>query len=180
MMPVAPLMIEHRLIERMICIMNCETTRIKKENSLNIELIDSIIDFIKTYADKLHHGKEEYILFRDLSKKEMTEEHRKMMDELIHEHVVGREYVKRLVDAKEKYKKGDKSAIAQAVYSMETLAKFYPEHIAKEDKQFFIPVMQYFNNQEKQAMIIEFYEFDKKFIHKKYKEIVNEIEKGGN
>jgi hemerythrin-like domain-containing protein len=178
MMPIAPLMIEHRLIERMIKIMDSEALGIRGGKSIDGKLIDSIVDFIKTYADKLHHGKEEHILFRDLMKKEITEEHRRIMDELINEHVIGREHVKRLVNAKDKYEKGDKSALTEILYNMETLAKFYPEHISKEDKRFFIPVMKYFNNQEKQAMIIEFYEFDRKFIHVKYKEIVSEIEKG--
>lgn len=176
MLPVAPLMIEHRLIERMIKLMDGEVARIKQGGSPDTEFIDKAVDFIKTYADKLHHGKEEDILFRDLSKKDLTPAHRKTMDELVHEHVLGRANTKKLVEGRNKYKAGDNSGIKEILENMEILAKFYPKHIEKEDKHFFLPVMDYFDKQEKDAMLCEFTEFDRKFIHDKYKAVVEEIE----
>ena len=78
---------------------------------MHLELIDSGVDFFRTYADRCHHGKEEDILFRDLAKKRLSPEHKKIMDELIHEHRFGRETVGKLVSAKERYVKGDKAAL---------------------------------------------------------------------
>ena len=46
------------------------------------------------------------------------------------------------------------------------LVEFYPEHIAKEDKNFFIA---YFTSKEMDDMLNEFWEFDKKLIHEKYR-----------
>lgn len=175
-MPVAPLMIEHRLIERMIKLMDREINRIKQNNQPNADFIDTAIDFIKTYADRLHHGKEEDILFRDLAKKKISAEHKKIMDELIQEHAMGRGNVKKLIEARSKYMPGEKAAVKMMLENMETLVTFYPKHIEKEDKHFFLPVMSYFNEQEKEEMLNEFYEFDRKFIHEKYKEIVAELE----
>ena len=57
------------------------------------------------------------------------------------------------------------------------LAEFYPKHIEKEDKHFFIPCMNYFSKQEQEGMLNEFWEFDRRLVHEKYKEIVKEIEK---
>jgi len=71
MMPAGPLMIEHRLIERMIKLMEKEIAHMKKENRADIVFIDAAVDFIRTYADRCHHGKEEDILFRDLAKKKI-------------------------------------------------------------------------------------------------------------
>jgi len=48
---------------------------------------------------------------------------------------------------------------------IEELVDFYPKHIEKEDKHFFIPIMEYFNTAEKDAMLEEGYEFDQKSIH---------------
>ncbi len=70
MLPIAPLMIEHRLIERMIRLMDSEAGRIRQGGLPNTDFINAAIDFIKIYADKLHHGKEEDILFRDLAKRD--------------------------------------------------------------------------------------------------------------
>jgi hemerythrin-like domain-containing protein len=89
------------------------------------------------YADRTHHGKEEEILFRDLSKRNLTEEDHRLMEELIDEHVCARQAVKELVAAKERLLKGDKGALATVVDKMEGLAKLYPEHIRKEDTVFF-------------------------------------------
>lgn len=177
MMPVGPLMKEHRLIERMIRIINADVENIKKENKVDPSFIDTEVDFIRTYADKCHHGKEEDILFRDLAKKNISAEHKRIMDELIKEHVMGRNNVKKLVEAKEKYVRGSKDALKDIVSNMEILAKFYPKHIEKEDKDFFIPCMDYFSAEEKDKMLNEMWEFDRKMIHEKYGKTVEGYER---
>jgi hemerythrin-like domain-containing protein len=177
MMPVGPLMKEHRLIERMIRIMSAELEKIKKDTKIAPSFIDTAVDFIKTYADKCHHGKEEDILFRSLTKKDISADHNKIMDELIKEHVMGRNNVKKLVEAKEKYVQGNKGALKDIVSNMEILVKFYPKHIKKEDKHFFIPCMDYFTDAERDAMLNEMHEFDRNMIHEKYTKVVEAYEK---
>ncbi|MGB2630800.1 MAG: hemerythrin domain-containing protein [Candidatus Omnitrophota bacterium] len=172
MLPIGPLMIEHRLIERMVRLMDLELVKIKDTNEVDASFIDTAVDFLRTYADRCHHGKEEDILFRGLDKKPLSGEHRRVMEELIQEHVMGRNNVKKLIAAKEGYVGGNKAALNEIVSNMETLVKFYPEHIEKEDKHFFIPVMDYFDEQEKDKMLEECYEFDRKLIHEKYTKIV--------
>ncbi len=176
MLPVAPLMIEHRLIERMIKLMDAEVYRIRQGNKPDIDFIDAAVDFARTYADKLHHGKEEDILFRVLAKKKLSREHKRIMYELVHEHALGRSNVKKLVEARSKYTQGEKEAVKEILKNMEILVKFYPKHIEKEDEHFFIPVMDYLKRREKEGMLNEFYEFDKRFIHVKYNDLVEELE----
>lgn len=177
MMPIGLLMIEHRLIEKMIKHLKERSQIFRKENEADIFFIDKAVDFIKIYADRCHHGKEEDILFRDLAKKELQREHKNIMDELVQEHSWVRNVTKSLVSAKEKYGLGDKTALSDIVKLMIELAEFYPKHIEKEDKHFFIPCMNYFSKQEQEAMLNEFWEFDRRLVHEKYKEIVKEIEK---
>lgn len=174
-MPVGPLMKEHRLIERMIRIMSANVENIKKENKVNPLFVDTAVDFIRTYADRCHHGKEEDILFRDLAKKNISPEHKKIMDELINEHIMGRNSVKKLGEAKEKYIQGNKDSLKDTVSNMEILIKFYPKHIEKEDKHFFIPCMDYFTEQERDAMLDEMWQFDRNMIHEKYTKIVENL-----
>ncbi|MBU2540889.1 MAG: hemerythrin domain-containing protein [Candidatus Omnitrophica bacterium] len=177
MMPVGPLMIEHRLIERMIRVMQANLETVNKEGKVDPSFADTAVDFIRTYADRCHHGKEEDILFRDLAKKEISDEHQRIMQELIEEHRMGRNNVKKLVEAKEKYVQGNKDALKDIVSNMEILVKFYPKHIEKEDKRFFIPCMDYFTDAEKDAMLNEMYEFDRNMIHEKYNKVVEKHEK---
>ena len=60
---------------------------------------------------------------------------------------------------------------------LKLLADLYPEHIRKEDKDFFIPSMSYFTDEEKDKMLESFNEFDRNLIHEKYKSLVTDYEK---
>ena len=70
--PVAPLMIEHRLIERIVTPLLKEIKAIQNMNKIDCDFISEIIDFFQVYVDKIHHGKEEVILFRDLKTKNIS------------------------------------------------------------------------------------------------------------
>jgi len=177
MMPIGPLMVEHRLIERMIKLMDVELQKIKQENKADADFIDIAVDFLRTYADRCHHGKEEDILFRDLARKQLSDEHKKTIDELIKEHALGRNNVKKLIAAKDRYVGGDKNALSDIIANMEILVKFYPRHIEKEDKHFFIPCMDYFTEKERDNMLKEMWEFDKNLIHEKYTKIAEGYER---
>lgn len=176
-MPAGPLMIEHRLIEKAIKALGERARTFNDAKKADVLFIDKTVDFIRTYADRCHHGKEEDILFRDLAKKKLLPEHKKVMDELVQEHVYARGMVKSLVSAKEKYVAGNMAELARIVELMSEIAGFYPEHIEKEDKGFFIPCMEYFSKDEQAAMLREFWEFDQKLIHDRYKAVVEELKR---
>jgi hemerythrin-like domain-containing protein len=178
MMPIGPLMIEHRLIERMIGLLKNESARIRATNLVNVEFVLSAVDFIQTYADRCHHGKEENILFRDLKNKQLSPEHARILKELEEEHIKGRQVVGDIVAAKGRYIKGDKTVINEIAQLMDVLVQFYPRHIEKEDKHFFIPCMAYFTKQEQEAIMAECFEFDRQMVHKKYADVVQHMEDG--
>jgi hemerythrin-like domain-containing protein len=176
MMPIGPLMIEHRLIEKMIALMDKEINKMKKYNKANPLFIDTAVDFIRMYADRTHHGKEEDILFRDLEKKKLSPNHTKIMGELVEEHKWARSTVGKLVNAKNQYVSGNIEALKEIIDLISELTTFYPKHIEKEDKHFFIPVMNYFTEDERDKMLQEFWDFDKTLIHEKYKKVVEELQ----
>ena len=176
MMAVAPLMIEHRLIERMIKVMKAEAASIGKTGTVRPEFIDQAVDFIRVYADRCHHGKEEDILFKQLAEKEMSDAYREIMEELVQEHVRSRRMTGQLLAAKDRYVRGDKDALAEILSVMEMLAAFYPVHIEKEDKHFFIPCMAYFSTHEQDIMLEAFAEFDRGLIHEKYRSVIEKFE----
>jgi hemerythrin-like domain-containing protein len=166
-------MIEHRLIEKMIKVMQEKGETWKHEERINPEFIDVAVDFIHTYADKCHHGKEEDILFRDLTKKHLSDEHKRIMEELVGEHQQARRTVAEMVEAKEQYVLGNKEMLPVILDCVEFMTHFYPKHIEKEDKHFFLPCMNYFTAEEKDAMLKEGWEYDRNLIHEIYKEKIN-------
>jgi hemerythrin-like domain-containing protein len=171
-----PLMIEHRLIERMLSIVKNALSTIDLKKEVDPLFIDTVVDFIRVYADRTHHGKEEDILFRELEKKSLSPEDRRLMDELIEEHVYGRQVTQALVEANDRYRNGDRDALPEIADKLQTLVQFYPKHIEKEDKVFFPESRTYFTDEEDQQMLAEFMEFDRKMIHEKYAALVEQFE----
>jgi hemerythrin-like domain-containing protein len=173
-----PLIIEHRLIERMISVINNVLGKIELTRKVDPAFVDTAIDFIRIYADQTHHGKEEDILFRELKKRSISGKDQQLMKELIEEHVFGRETNSALAEANRRYENGDESALADIVKNFQALVDIYPKHIEKEDKIFFPASRAYFTDEEDQSMLVEFWEFDRKMIHEKYRSLVELLEAG--
>ena len=164
------LMIEHRLIEQIIQALDAALHHISHDNIVHPVFIANSVDFFRTYADKFHHGKEEDILFVELTKKSISPGHKQIMNELMEEHRYARKTVGELVAATEKWSNGDEESLAVISDSMRKLCELYPRHIEKEDKMFFIPCQKYFSKAEKQKLLEEGYAFDKNFTNLIYKE----------
>jgi hemerythrin-like domain-containing protein len=171
-------MIEHRLIERVIRIIQELLVTIQADKKEDPVQVEKIIHFIRSYADRCHHGKEESILFRELGRKDMSPEHRRMMGELIEEHKQARKFALSLSEASQRYRKGETEALSVIADDLRLLIEFYPEHIRKEDRDFFVPVMGYFSPEEKEAMLREGYESDSRLLHEEYADMVKDLEKG--
>jgi len=176
MKPIGPLMREYRLIERMVDILEKELIKIKKTNEVNTNLILIGVDFFRTYADRTHHGKEEDILFRDLKKKNITSNLKNIIKRLEQDHQLARKIVTDLSNQNNNYIQGKTNSIKEITNNLEKLVTLYPVHIETEDKEFFYPCIDYFTEDEQQKMLQEFYDFDKKIIHEKYLQIIENQE----
>ena len=176
MQPYGPLMVEHRLIERMVALMKKELERIEKEKAVDTDFIISAAEFLRNYADKCHHGKEEDILFRSLLKKPISPEDKKMIDGFLSDHVLARKTVKDLLSGKDDFVSGNKKAVDRVIDCLKRLTELYPAHIAREDRQFFIPCMRYFSDEEKAKMVEDFANFDRTMDKSGYEKLVLRLE----
>ena len=177
--PAGPLMMEHRVIERLVAVLLAELDAIRDTGQADPVLIDRATDFIRTYADRCHHGKEEDILFRRLESKPLEGPLAALMHELTQDHVHGRSLTRQLSEANARYAWGDQSALPDVEGAMRTLAEFYPKHIEKEDRHFFKPCFEYFTEDERQQMLRDFHDFDAGLIHERYKKVVEDLEAAG-
>ncbi|MCL5024936.1 MAG: hemerythrin domain-containing protein [Chloroflexi bacterium] len=175
MMPIGPLMIEHRLIERVMPLIEAELGRMAEVKRLDIAFVATIADFFRTYAEALHFGKEEGILFPTLGKKDLFPDHRRIMDELISEHAIARREVAQMIEGKDSYAQGNAAALDDVSVAMRGIVGLYPAHQQKEDKTFFFPAMGYLSKDEQDRMLQEFWEFDRRVLHDKYKKIVEDL-----
>lgn len=173
---IGSLMHEHQLILRVIDDMRRELELDLREQRIDVDYIAAVVDFIRTYADECHHGKEEDILFRDLGGKPMPSELAAEMQRLIDDHAWARATTKRMLQAAERYRDGDGGAYAEVVEAMRELADFYPDHIEREDRHFFKPAIELFTHEEREAMSEQFREFDRHLFHERYRDEVEHLE----
>jgi hemerythrin-like domain-containing protein len=175
--PNGPLMVEHRLIEKLVELLKKEALRMKKDKNLDPDFISASVDFFRFYADNTHHGKEEDILFRECARKSLSDDLKKVMVGLLDDHVFARAKVGALLECKDRFVNGDKNAFKDAISIINDLVALYPVHIIKEDKEFFPAVLKYFSDDEQDRMTKEFFEFDRSMIHSKYKSVVEGLSK---
>ena len=180
MQPIGPLMHEHRNIERIISLLRKEDGALASGKTPDVPRIEELIVLMREFADACHHGKEEDILFRDLKKKELSEEHLAMINSLEEDHVRARKILKSLENATREYKDGKKQVIMEMQSAIEQICGLYPGHIEREDKQFFFPCMEYFSDEERDAMLKEFEEFERDMPHEQYLERIEALENTGS
>jgi hemerythrin-like domain-containing protein len=159
--------------------MRKELAKMQETKQVDSKFVDVAVDFIRVYADRCHHGKEEGFLFRELGTKHMSQEYATMMRELIDEHVYARKTTGNLAKAKENYVNGNRESQKDVWKLMNDLVEFYPKHIEKEDKVFFNPSMEYITPEEREAMLEEFWDFDRKIIHEHYAKVLEGLERMG-
>lgn len=177
MKPRGQLMIEHRLIEKYLAQAAAKIEAMAEE-AYDPVLVDTVVDFIRTYADRTHHGKEEDILFAELGKKSMRPADTEAMRELVEEHRLARERVREVVALNGVFRKGGTGArdvVPRIKEIVAWLGRFYPTHIRKEDTRFFPDTEKYFSAEELDAMVARFNEFDRAMIHEKYKALLDDL-----
>jgi hemerythrin-like domain-containing protein len=170
-------MIEHRLIEKYLAFAG-RAVGVMTEATYDPFLLDAVVDFIRTYADRTHHGKEEHILFAELSKKGMSPSDLAAMEALVREHEQARETVGKLVALNERFKTGDRSVVPGIREIITGLGTFYPAHIKHEDASFFRDTERYFTRAELAEMVDRFNAFDRDMIHEKYRTLLDRLAGG--
>ena len=124
---------EHENIRRMLKVIREVSYRLMTQGDYDIDDFPRIIDFVRTYADKHHHGKEEDILF-----KTMNEEIEKLSKSgaitgMYIEHDMGRLYMANLEKAIEGFKSGDDRKRLDIIANGISYSDLLDRHIEKEN-----------------------------------------------
>ena len=123
---------EHQLILRMIALLEGNAQRTAEGGYKNWQFYLDGIDFIRNYADRFHHAKEEDVLFDALVKNGMPRDNSPVAA-MLTEHDQGRAFVKAMetaVLAALAGQTGKEQAISENALAYAALLR---EHIAKED-----------------------------------------------
>jgi len=123
---------EHQLILRMLALLEENARRTEEGSFRDYQFYLDGVDFIRNYADRFHHAKEEDILFEALIKNGMPRENSPVAAMLM-EHDLGRGFVRALEEAASRALQGEPGQEEAIVANARGYLELLREHISKED-----------------------------------------------
>jgi len=132
MKPTETLKTEHRAILLMLKVAESVSRKLEAGESVPASDPARIVDFIQGFADKCHHAKEEDLLFPAMEKAGVPRQGGPI-GVMLSEHTEGREYVRRMKEAAEKYAAGEKESGVRFAENARAYAALLSQHIHKED-----------------------------------------------
>jgi hemerythrin-like domain-containing protein len=117
--------------------------------------LTGVLEFLRVYADRCHHGKEEGLLFPMLARKGMPTDSGPI-GVMLHEHVQGRELIQQMAEAAESYKKETDESSAKWIRAARGYTALLRDHIAKENNILFVMADNYISEEENTALVADF------------------------
>jgi hemerythrin-like domain-containing protein len=154
---------EHVQILKVISALNHECHVLSDKKPIDKKFFSDSIDFVRNFADKFHHAKEEKIFFVEFCNN-AHKAHCNPVEQMLAEHEMGRGYIKGLENALKK------ENIREIMDNALMYANLLKSHIDKEDNILY-PMADEIFDEETQNKITEKFaevekEFGEKFINK--------------
>lgn len=130
------LMEEHRVIERVIAVLEKAAEKLEQGQAVRTELFIEAADFIQGFADGCHHRKEEGVLFKSLEDHGMPVQG-SPVGVMLMEHYQARFYTRNLRSAALQLAGGDSNAAFAVIKNAREYALLLRQHIQKEDQILF-------------------------------------------
>ncbi|MCM8785907.1 MAG: hemerythrin domain-containing protein [Candidatus Omnitrophica bacterium] len=162
---------EHKVIRKMLDVLEVIVTKEDKLDDANIEDLKNIVDFIKNFADKCHHGKEEDILFPALEEAGIPKEGGPI-GVMLEEHDIGRKYVRGLIKGIEE------KSIVDIKENALGYINLLREHTDKEDNILYEMADIHIDEFEQKEIIEKFEKVEKKMgkgVHEKYHKLIENL-----
>ena len=180
MTPTEQLKEEHKAIKLALEILEKICQKIEAKDEVRQSDIEAILEFIRTFADKCHHGKEEDLLFPALEETGLPREGGPTGMMLL-EHDQGRNYVKSAAEAFEKIKQGDESAKEIFTKNARNYISLLREHIDKEDNILYMMADMHISEEVQKELLEKFQKVEEEKIgqgkHEEFHRLLEELKK---
>lgn len=171
---------DHKVILRMIEVIRGLSQKIDIGEKVDIEHLNKIVEFIKIFADKCHHAKEENLLFPAMEEAGIPKEGGPIGVMLI-EHDQGREYVKGMVQGIEELKTGNNDGLKKFKQNSLGYAGLLEPHIDKENNILYMMADMHIEEETQQKLLADFERVEKEVIgngkHEEFHHLVETLEK---
>lgn len=156
MKPTGQLKEEHKAIKLMLRIAEKVNEKLEAGEEVNPEHLEQIVEFIRVFADKCHHGKEEDLLFVAMEEAGIPKDGGPI-GVMLAEHDMGRGYVRGLSEAVARYKAGDRGVSPAIIENARNYVGLLSQHIDKEDNILY-PMADMHLSEDQQEELLEGFE----------------------
>ena len=152
---------EHKNIVEFCKSMKSMCCSIIEGEDVDIDLVKACVAFGKNYADHLHHGKEEKILFKIMLEKLGPVADKLIRNGMLVEHDLGRLHMNELLEAIDRYEK-DPSTLNKLdiITNASGYATLLNRHIGKEDEVVYTFAQRALSDDDKERVNVETKAFD--------------------
>jgi len=170
---------EHKLILRMIALVEQNTALMEGGRFRNWQFFLDAVDFIRNYADRFHHAKEEDVLFVALVHNGMPEK-QSPIEAMLMEHDQGRAHVRGMEDAALRALDGEAGQIPVLAAHAHGYIELLRGHIQKEDDILYPLAERVLPEEVRPAMLAAYLAAEAKTpgVEQHYQEMVARYEKG--
>jgi hemerythrin-like domain-containing protein len=159
---------EHKDIIELLNIMSKIARNIKSNDVFYTSDVEDIIDFLKFFIDRNHHGKEE-ILFPTIISPEIKEEN-ESLNEILYEHTLARNYLKDIYSCVENCKIGNAFSGELLADSLTNYVVLIKEHIQKEEKVIFPMAEEVLSSAKQNEIYGQFERLESKLLTKDFRD----------
>jgi len=132
MKPTEDLKNEHAAVKLALKILAETARRLEEGVGVEEDHLGGLLEFLRVFVDRCHHGKEEDLLFPAMERAGVPREGGPL-GVMLAEHKEGRTYVKAMGAAFLEYRKGGKTAGREYAQNARGYASLLARHIEKED-----------------------------------------------
>lgn len=153
MSPTEILSNEHKLILKVLDALERVGSRAAEERALDLDDARLLIEFLRTFADKCHHGKEEAHLFPALEAHGFSHDTGPIAV-MLYEHEQGRAHVRQMAAALDRVAQGEAAGYEPFAQEALRFVALLRDHIFKEDNVLF-PMANQVLDAAEQARLVE-------------------------
>jgi hemerythrin-like domain-containing protein len=178
--PTETLMTEHRAIERMLAVLETAADRLDAGERLRPGLFREAVDFVRNFADRCHHGKEEENLFPRMEARGVPRDGGPL-GMMLMEHDRGRAYVGAMAGAVDAYEAGDQAAARTIAESARGYVELLRGHIMKEDNVLFPMADRVLSADDQRELTARFDQIETEImgpgVHERYHQLLDDLER---
>lgn len=175
--PIQMLTDEYKYILKVVHGLSLIDEDLNRSAHIDVGQIHRIVQFMRNFADKCHHAKEEAVLFPAMEEKGVPKTGCPL-GALRAEHEKGRKMVTALQEAADAYAAGRQNVVENLRTAISDIRQLYPNHIWKEDEMAFPMAQRLFTKNELRQLKIDFDKAEKEFgrDHEQYMAFADEME----